>query len=66
MRNPTPTIRFKVRDKNKSVLAENQVKDLLRKAQVEDWLWYQHYAVALFTGLRNGELYALTWDKVDL
>lgn len=66
IRNPTPTIRFKVRDKIKSVLSENQVKDLLRKAQEEDWPWYPHYAVALFTGLRNGELYALTWDKVDL
>lgn len=64
-RNPTPTIRFKCKDKIKSVLTEKHVMQLLQSAQVHDWAWYPHYALAVFTGLRNGELYALTWDKVD-
>jgi integrase len=65
-RNPTPTMKFKVSDKIKSVLNEQQILILLRKAQELDWEWYPHYAVALYTGLRSGELYALTWPNVNL
>lgn len=28
--------------------------------------WYYHWALALYTGMRNGELYALRWDHIDL
>ncbi len=65
-RNPTPNIKFKIKSKIKSVLNEEQILILLRKAQEQNWCWYPHYSVALFTGLRNGELYALTWDQVNL
>lgn len=65
-RNPTPAIKFKIKSKIKSVLNEQQIQFLLRKAQEQDWPWYPHYSVALFTGLRNGELYALRWINVDL
>ncbi|MFN8846389.1 MAG: tyrosine-type recombinase/integrase [Bdellovibrionales bacterium] len=65
-RNPTPLLKFKINDKIKSVLNEDQIVILLRRAQELDWAWYPHYAVALFSGMRNGELYALTWDKVNL
>lgn len=65
-RNPTPLLKFKVNEKIKSVLDEAQIIKLLQKAQEIDWEWYPHYAMAVYTGMRNGELYALTWDKVDL
>ena len=65
-RNPTPMIKFKVGDKIKSVLNQDQIVRLLKRAQELDWQWYPHYAAALYLGLRNGELYALTWDKVNL
>lgn len=65
-RNPTPLLKFKVNDKIRSVLDENQIVILLKRAQEVDWEWYPHYAVAVYTGMRNGEIYALSWDKVDL
>ena len=65
-RNPTPMLKFKIKSKIKSVLREDQILTLLRKSQEQNWPWYPHYSVALFTGLRNGELYALRWDRVNL
>lgn len=65
-RNPSPLLKFKASDKIKAVLTEAQIISLLQKAQLVDWEWYPHCAMAVYTGMRNGELYALTWDKVDL
>lgn len=66
VRNPAPQIKFKVGDKIMPVLTEEQARILLFLAQEQEWEWFPHYAMALYTGLRNGELYALTWDKVDI
>jgi integrase len=65
-RNPTPMIKFKISDKIKSVLNEDQIVSLLRKAQEQEWEWYYHYAVGLYTGLRSGEMFALPWENVNL
>ncbi len=65
-RNPTPLLKFKISEKIKNVLTEEQIVLLLRKSQELAWDWYPHYTLALYTGMRNGELYALTWDKVKL
>jgi integrase len=64
--NPTPVLKFKVNDKIKSVLNEEQIMSLLRNAQEQGWPWYPHYSVAVFTGLRSGELFALKWSNVNL
>lgn len=63
--NPTPQLKFKVGDKIQRVLTEEQARTLLAKAQEQGWEWYPHYALALYSGMRSGELYALSWDKVD-
>lgn len=65
-RNPTPKMKFKINSKIKGVLNQEQIETLLRKAQEQNWVWYPHYAMAVFTGLRNGELYALKWENVSL
>lgn len=64
--NPTPKMKFKIGDKIKSVLTLEQVKIFLTQAKVMESEWYPIWATALYTGMRNGELYALTWDKVNL
>jgi len=65
VRNPTPQLKFKVGDKIQKVLTEDQARLLLLKAKGQDWKWYPHYAVALYTGMRSGELYALRWESVN-
>ncbi len=64
-RDPTPHMKFRIGDKIKRVLAESQASMLLHKAQELNSEWYPIWAMALYTGMRNGELYALTWDKVS-
>lgn len=65
VRNPTPQLKFKVGDKIQKVLTEDQARILLARARAQDWQWYYHYALALYTGMRSGELYALRWENVD-
>jgi integrase len=64
-RNPVPRIKFKLNKKVKTVLTKSEVKTLLLAAKQFGCTWYPIWAAALYTGLRNGELYALTWDKVN-
>ncbi|HEX7676195.1 MAG TPA: site-specific integrase [Bdellovibrio sp.] len=65
-RNPVPKLKFRTADKIKSVLSEQQLRIFLEKAKEYDHEWYPIWATAVYTGMRNGELYALTWDNVDL
>ncbi|RYZ77775.1 MAG: site-specific integrase [Proteobacteria bacterium] len=65
-RNPTPTLKFKTSDKIKPGLTEGQVRTLLDHAKLVGAEWYPHWVLALYTGMRNGELYALQWDRINL
>lgn len=65
VRNPVPQIHFRIANKIKRVLTRPQAKLLLEKALEFDHEWYPVWFMALYTGMRNGELHALTWDKVD-
>lgn len=65
-RNPTPKLTFRIGDKIKKSLTEEQVRILLTQAKAIEWEWFYHCTMAVYTGMRNGELYALTWDKVNI
>ncbi len=62
---PVPRMKFHVVESLKGGLTEGQARNLLETARAVDHEWYPHWAVALYTGMRNGELYALRWDCVD-
>jgi integrase len=53
-------------DKRPEILKSEEIKNLLFQAKVQNHDWYFIWAVALLTGMRNGELYALRWEDVDL
>jgi len=66
LKSPVPKFRYKKPDKIKSVLTYEQVRRFLNFAKDLENDWYPHWVFAIYTGMRNGELYSLTWDKVDL
>jgi integrase len=53
-------------DKKPEILKLEEIRHLLREALERNHPWYPIWAVALLTGMRNGELYALKWSDVDL
>jgi integrase len=48
------------------ILTVEEIKKLLLEAKLQASRWYPIWAAAVFTGMRSGELYALTWSNVDL
>jgi integrase len=65
-RNPATGMSVKVAEKEKKVLTGNEVKTFLKEAQITNHRFYPIWVMALFTGMRSGELYALKWSDVDL
>ena len=65
-RNPATGIQVRVPTPMQKVLTSQEADTLLREAQACKHRFYPHWAVALFTGMRNGEIYALRVSDVDL
>lgn len=65
-RDPSPRLKFKTGEKIKKVLTENQIKTFLKAAKAQNNSWFPIWALASYTGMRNGELFALRWERVDL
>lgn len=63
---PTAGIRFeREAEKAPEILTMIEIKKLLQSAQQINHPWYPVWALALLTGMRNGEIYALTWSDID-
>jgi integrase len=64
-RNPCNGMMVKVPEAEKMVLTNQEVEIFLSEAKATNHRFYPIWVVALFTGMRSGELYALKWTDVD-
>lgn len=55
----------KEEEKIPEILTLQEIRTLLKFAKEMGHLWYPIWALALFSGMRSGELYALDWSSVD-
>lgn len=64
-RNPTLGIRVKAPETEQKVLTNTEAEILLREAKINNHRFYPIWVMALMTGMRSGELYALRWTDLD-
>lgn len=64
-RNPAQGMMVKVPETEKKVLTNSEVEIFLVEAQETNHRFYPVWILALFSGCRSGELYALRWTDVD-
>lgn len=65
-RNPCAGIQVKVPEVEQKVLTNAEVKTFLSEASLTQHRFYPMWALALMTGMRSGELFALRWTDIDL
>ena len=65
-KNPANGIQVRMPAPMQKVLTSSEADRLLKEAQNCNHRFYAHWIVALFTGMRNGEIYALRVSDVDL
>ncbi|MBI2519773.1 MAG: site-specific integrase [Bdellovibrio sp.] len=52
-------------DKFPEILNLTEIRQFLYEARKQNHTWYPIWAMALLTGMRSGELFALEWNDVD-
>lgn len=52
-------------EKTPPILTLDEVRTLLFEAKLQGHPWYPHWALAILSGMRSGELWALKWEDVD-
>lgn len=65
-RNPCVGIQVRAPEVEQKVLTTSETEKFLNEARVTGHRFYPIWALALMTGMRSGELYALKWSDVDL
>ncbi len=65
-RNPCNGMMIKVPESEKKVLTNAEVQIFLNEAKLTQHRFYPVWVLALFTGCRSGELFALRWSDIDL
>lgn len=65
-RNPSAGIQVKVPEIEQKVLTNTEVTIFLKEAKSLNHRFYPIWALALITGMRSGELFALKWTDIDL
>lgn len=65
-RNPCSGITMKVPEVEQKVLTNSEVEIFLLQAKATGHRLYPMWALALLTGMRSGELFALRWTDIDL
>jgi integrase len=66
--NHSPVYGLSVEDKverNPPILTLEEIRKILFQAKLQDHVWYPHWAFAVLSGMRIGELYALQWSDID-
>lgn len=63
---PTTGVTIKSRKRMRTeILSDEEIKKLLSYAKTYEPAWYPIWAFAVYTGCRNGELFALKWSDID-
>lgn len=65
VRNPAVGVKIRTPEANQKVLNAKEIEIFLREAKSVNHRFYPQWALALLTGMRNGELLALQWSDVD-
>jgi len=66
--NQSPVYGLKIvlkEERRPEILKAEEIRKLLFEARQSNSKWFPIWALALLTGMRNGELYALKWSDVD-
>lgn len=58
--------KFKSTSKQENFLTKEELQETLAAAKKFDTRIYTVFRILAFTGMRGGELFALTWDDIDL
>ncbi len=62
--NPAGRIRVKVPDARQAILNKTEIDKFLLEAKKVGHRFYDVWVLALMTGMRSGELFALKWDDI--
>lgn len=65
-KSPTFGIKLgRIEEKKPEILTIAEIRKLLEEAKKLNYKWYPVWVMALLTGMRNGELFALLWTDID-